>query len=191
MLHLPRAHVVHRGPQHLLIQASSAVRIPIDEGLVGDGLAHARVADRSSTSLSWLSNLAVLTLSMYLTSKLLGCLQELSIVDHLSLELHHHGHSLLINILEEVCQRVFKLIKLRSQHQVALVELDFKLSDGLSLLFSGSLSLEKDVFDRDDLILNSIQDSPSLFILKFDLCQCHLEISLDNDDSSTRFIQLV
>ena len=88
-----------------MIEAPSTVWISIDQGLIRDGLAHARIASHvsvamgSSTALTWLSTLTVLSLSIDLTAKLLVCLHEFAIVQHLSLKLHHHGYSLLVDVL--------------------------------------------------------------------------------------------
>ena len=122
------AHVVDRSPEHLLVEPSLAsLRVPVvDHGvvLVRDGLAHALVAIFCA-SLAWLSTLTVVLALANGRIELLVGLQEFPIVHHLAFELHHHGHSLLIDVLHKVGQRVLELVNLRRQHQVTLVKLDF------------------------------------------------------------------
>lgn len=77
-----------------------------------------------TTPLARLPTLAFLAfISGHLCAQLLRRLDKLTIVDHLPFELHHHGHPLLIYILQQVGKRILQRVEFCRQQQVALVQL--------------------------------------------------------------------
>ena len=83
-----------------------------------------------------------------------------------SLKLHHESNSLLVDILQQICQWVFHLVELLSHHKETLVQLQFNISDRLCLLFPHLILLVLDIFKRDYLLPYSLKDLLSLLILE-------------------------
>ena len=125
---------------------------------------------------STLARLPALAPITTLFGKFLSRQQDLPVVFLGALKLHHHRDALLVNVLQQICQRVLQRVQLSGQHQVTLVQLELELGYSLRLLFPSRFGLELDVLHGYHLLFHGFKDHLPLFFLEADLCHCRINV---------------
>ena len=107
------------------------------------------------------------------------------------LQLHHQRDPLLVDVLQQVGQRIFELVNLLGNQEESPIQLQLELSDGLSLFLSRSIHLLLYVLERSHLISDQVTKLFSLLDLERQSSLHRLYVFLAFNDSCVLVLHLL